>query len=330
MNAGAAITTPADIAVETPRVFASLGSRFLASMLDLVVITIPSLIIQRVLENAPGRAGDAVVTALVSLYFIVGFGPAAGGRTIGKFVLGIRVVDAEGHPLSVFAATVRWFMSIGIALPLAFLAIGFERGLPLQTGPAFAICVPILCVIVIDSYMSVASGVSHRSLHDLAAGSYVVRKDHIGAVPEAGPVAKKHFVWMSVICLLIALWFSRVYPFARVIGQRSVELMKARAVALATGKAAKLVLAPGFVVQAGDTAWLIAGFATIHAKPATEREAEALRKSLACALAREAPLTFRSAELQLNVTFDAGSRPNGPPSLYMADLELTPAACNGK
>lgn len=324
------MTSAGDLAAERPRVFASLGARFLANMLDLVVITIPSLIISRLLANAPGRAGDAVVTALVSFYFIVSYTGAGDGYSIGKFVLGIRVVDALGQPLSVSAAAVRWFMSIGIALPLAFLAIGFERGLPLQTGPAFAICVPILCVVVVDSYFVVANRISHQSLHDLAAGSFVVRREHTGAVPETGSFGPTHFAWMALLCVLIALWFMRVYPWSRVIGQRSMELMKARAVALGTRKASKLILAPGFAVQGTDTVWVVSAMATIHATPMTEHEAEELRKSLACTLARAAPLTFRAAELDLMVTFDPGSRPTGPASVYLADLELTPAACTGK
>jgi uncharacterized RDD family membrane protein YckC len=324
------VTSAAEPATERPRVFASLGARFLASMLDLVVITIPSLVVSRLLAHAPGRTADAVITAFVSLYFIVSYSSAGGGYSVGKFVLGIRVVDARGEALSVSAAALRWFMSIGIVLPLAFLAIGFERGLPLQTGPAFAICVPILCVVVVDSYMGVANRVSHRSLHDLAAGSFVVRREHAGPVPETAPLGRTQYAWMALICVALSLWFSRMYPWARVIGQRSVELVKARAVALATGKARKLILAPGFAAEAGDTAWVVTAIATIHAKPTTEHDAEDLRKSLACTLAREAPLTFRAAELRLMVTFDPGSRPTAPASVYLADLELTPEACNGK
>ncbi len=316
-------------AVEAPKVFASLGARLVANLIDLVVITIPSLIISRLMENVPGRAGDAVVTALVSLYFMVSYTSAGGGYSIGKFVLGIRVVDARGDPLSLFGAAVRWFMSIGIALPLAFLAVGFERGLPLQTGPAFAICVPILCVVVIDSYVVVVNRVSRQSLHDLAAGSYVVRREHTGAVPATPSFSKAHFGGMALLCLLIALWFSRVYPWSRVIGQRSVELMKARAVALATHKASTLIIAPGFAKLGTDTAWVVSAMATIHAKPMTEHDAESLRKALACTLARAAPFSFEHAEVDLMVTFDPGARSKGA-AVYFADLELTPAACNGK
>jgi hypothetical protein len=224
----------------------------------------------------------------------------------------------------------RWLMSIGIALPLAFLVFGFERGTPVQTGPAFAICVPILCIVVVDSYMTIANRISHQSLHDLAAGSFVVRRAHTGAVPETPPFNRKHFKWMAICCVMIAAWFGNAYPWARVIGQRSVELMKARAVVLATGKATSLIVAPAFAVQGSDTAWAVTALASIHAKPATEAEAESLRKALACALARAAPLSFSGAELDLMVTFDAGAKAARLTATYFADLELTPQACTGK
>lgn len=314
---------------ERPAAFASLGARFVAGLVDLVVIAVPSAVIARVLADLPGRMADAVITALISWYFIASFGSPGGGRSVGKLVMGIRVVDANGGTLSFLAATTRWFLSVGIALPLAFLAIGFERGLPLQTGPAFAICVPILCVVVVDSYLAVANRESHQSLHDLAAGSYVVRASHTGPVPDTPPFARGHFAGMALICIGIAIWFSHMYPWARVIGQRTVELMKARAVALAKGKASQLIVAPGFAAHAGDTAWVVTALATIHANPPTERDAEVLRKSLACTLARAAPFAFRGAQLNMMVKFDPGSRSSGAAE-YFADLELTPEACNGK
>ena len=70
--------------IETPRTFASLGARFAASMIDLIVLTIPSMIISRLLENAPGRAGDAVVTAIWSIYFIVSYSSAGNGYSLGS------------------------------------------------------------------------------------------------------------------------------------------------------------------------------------------------------------------------------------------------------
>ena len=110
---------------------------------------------------------------------------------------------------------------------------------------------------------------------------------------------------------------------------RAVEIMNARAVALASRKASALFVVPGFAAQGADTAWVVAAIASIHANPRTEHEADALKKSLACLLAREAPAAFRGAELDLMATFDAGAKPTQPTAVYIADLELTPRACNG-
>ena len=314
---------------DSPRVFASLGARLAAGLIDLAVITLPSLIIARMFANAPYRVADLAIIALTSAYFILSCS-SGGGYSAGKLALGIRVVNRNGGELSVVQATVRWFFSIGIALPLAFLAVGFERGTPVQTGTAFAICVPILCVVVVDSYLTLANRVSHRSLHDLAAGSFVVRRTHTGAVPATPPLDRRHFAGMALCCALAAIWFGRAYPWTRVIGQRSVELMKARTLAIASGKASTLILAPGFSAQGADTVWLVSAIATIHAAPQTAFEAEALRKALACSLVRAAPSAFRGAELDLTATFDAAARATRPSVTYFADLELTPQECTGK
>jgi uncharacterized RDD family membrane protein YckC len=314
---------------DAPRVFASMGARSVAGIIDLVVITLASIVISRAFANVPHRAGDAAVTAFVAAYFILGHSSAR-GQTLGKMAAGIRVVNHLGEPPTLARAAVRWFTSIGIALPLAFLAAGFERGTPVQTGPAFAIGVPILCVVLIDSYMCAANRVSHRALHDVVAGSYVVRRAHAGAVPAVAPFARGHYLGMALCCLAVALWFGTVYPWSRAIGQRTFELMKARTAAIASGRAVTLIVAPAFAVQGSDTAWVVRAIASIHASPQTEYEAETLRKALACALARAAPISFRGAELDLTATFDAGARPTRPTTTYIADLELTPEACTGK
>ena len=129
--------------------FASLGARFVASLLDLIVITIPSLIISRLLDNAPGRAGDAAVTAFVSLYFIVSYSAAGGGYSRGQVRARAFASSTRAASRSAWrrrrcagscrsASRCRWPSSRSAS----------RRGVPLQTGPAFAICVPILCVVV--------------------------------------------------------------------------------------------------------------------------------------------------------------------------------------
>jgi phosphate/sulfate permease len=134
---------------------------------------------------------------------------------------------------------------------------------------------------------------------------------------------------MALCCLAVAFWFGWMYPWTRAIGEREVELMKARAIAIASGKAGTLIIAPAFTTQGSDTAWVVSAIASIHASPRTDHEADILMKSLACLLARGAPAAFRGAELDLMATFDAGAKSTQPTAVYIADLELTPWACNG-
>jgi len=56
---------------------------------------------------------------LTAVYFIVMHG--LGGQTIGKKLLGLRVVAADGQPPSIRQATIRWLAAVGFAP----VAIGF-------------------------------------------------------------------------------------------------------------------------------------------------------------------------------------------------------------
>ncbi|MGH7326332.1 MAG: RDD family protein [Candidatus Rokuibacteriota bacterium] len=70
---------------------------------------------------------------------------ALGGQTLGKMLLGVRVVGADGAPLTVGAALLRWLAYFASALPvgLGFVMAGLRR--------------------------------DKRALHDLVAGSRVER-----------------------------------------------------------------------------------------------------------------------------------------------------------
>jgi len=50
---------------------------------------------------------------LTSAYFIVMHG--LGGQTIGKLLLGLRVVDIDRQPPSIRQAAIRWFAAVGFA-----------------------------------------------------------------------------------------------------------------------------------------------------------------------------------------------------------------------
>ena len=99
---------------------AGVALRFVAVLLDTVIVLFPLSILVGILtggaysESGPGYAnagvnvggkGFLVWLALALAYYIVG--EAMTGRTLGKRLVGIRVVDEEGDAIDLSAAVVR-------------------------------------------------------------------------------------------------------------------------------------------------------------------------------------------------------------------------------
>jgi len=94
---------------------ASFGHRFGAAIIDGIILAIVS----RVLGTVLGYAMGQVVGALIGLAYYVYLEGSDAGQTLGKKVLGIRVVDLNaGGPIGYGRATVRYFGRIVSAIPL--------------------------------------------------------------------------------------------------------------------------------------------------------------------------------------------------------------------
>ena len=92
--------------------------------------------------DRPQRNGPLAIGALAIWAFIYSFSShAVAGRTVGKGIVGIRVVSADGSPLSVRQAFVRT-----VAFPLSALLFGI-------------------------GFLMILVQREHRALHDLIAGT---------------------------------------------------------------------------------------------------------------------------------------------------------------
>src|SRR5690242_17228465 len=111
------IETPEHVALHVD--LAGLGSRAAAGIVDTIVAGLGILVLfwlVTLLVGVPG-AGDALVgwvlalviflLAFAFLGYFVAFEALNGGRTVGKQMLGIRVVMDTGHPVTPTAAVVR-------------------------------------------------------------------------------------------------------------------------------------------------------------------------------------------------------------------------------
>jgi uncharacterized RDD family membrane protein YckC len=126
------------------------GSRVLARLLDGLILAAPLVVLVLVL----GRFGSLIgllVTAAYEITYI-----SRDGQTIGKRVLGIRVVDADTGAVPTMAqATRRWAMLGGIGWLLSVFVplVGFLYDV-------------LVLVLVVRPPL-------HQGPHDLAAGTIV-------------------------------------------------------------------------------------------------------------------------------------------------------------
>jgi uncharacterized RDD family membrane protein YckC len=102
--------------------YASVWIRFVALIIDGIVLNIISYVIAAILGESPAEFG--VSTGLATIVSIVYYTVAVSrwGQTLGAKALGIKVVDANGGLLSVGGALVRSVGSIvsGLALGLGY------------------------------------------------------------------------------------------------------------------------------------------------------------------------------------------------------------------
>ena len=93
---------------------ASFGQRFMAGFIDVIIVGVISTVLRVVFGNA-GQAVGVVVGLAYTTYLEGG----ATGQSIGKKVLGLRVVDAQtGGAIGYGRGFVRWLVAIVSAIPI--------------------------------------------------------------------------------------------------------------------------------------------------------------------------------------------------------------------
>lgn len=116
------ITTPEHVQIVLEP--AGAGSRFLALMIDAtLVLAIGSFIFGIAVRLLPRGAAQAI---FITVQFVLTFGwhvwfeTKRQGRTPGKRMLRLRVIDARGLPVSLFQSLVRNIMRVVDALPILY------------------------------------------------------------------------------------------------------------------------------------------------------------------------------------------------------------------
>lgn len=138
--------------------YASVGIRFVAILLDGLIVGIPLLILEAILRIV----GSPVAAILSAIAFFLYEGlmlAYQNGQTIGKKVMSIRVVSTDGQPLTIN----KTFTRAGVKVVLSVLS---------SIKPPVT---SILGILSLLDYLWPLWDANKQTWHDKAAGTYVVK-----------------------------------------------------------------------------------------------------------------------------------------------------------
>lgn len=186
-----------------PRVIAALWRRLLAFCIDAIVLGLAGLVLGYIffdLFMGLGPAGRLVGYFAGYFYFAIPESSFGNGQSLGKRLLRLQVVDADGSLLSIERSSIRYTL---FAIPW------FLNGLPipLTRTPAAVVFLLGLAVFGLGGatiYLMLFNRNTRQGVHDLAVGSYVVGTAGEGTV-RADPVWRVHWIVAAVIVILAAV-----------------------------------------------------------------------------------------------------------------------------
>jgi len=153
-----------------------------------------------------GGWGRLVGFSVALAYFTL-FNSAWGkGKTVGKRIMGIEVVDSTGGHISVSRSFLRY-----LVLGVPFFLNGAPFPPSVVTSPiGYLIGLLIFGLGGSIVYLYVFNRKTRQSLHDLVVGTFVVRGEGSGQF-DAGAIWRPHLVIVGFLCLaVIGLSFASV------------------------------------------------------------------------------------------------------------------------
>lgn len=126
MRAEYTILTPEKVAIDFQ--LASLGSRAMAALLDLLIMVVLMVLLNMVFVFSMALIGSLAIALMFVSFLAVFIGyplimeAAFNGRTLGKMAGRIRVMMADGSPITPAAAIGRNLLRLGDFLPTMYLA----------------------------------------------------------------------------------------------------------------------------------------------------------------------------------------------------------------
>jgi len=184
--------------------------RFFAFFIDGLLLSLPAFIAGIFLFDhfaSLGNWGRVIGFIIALMYFGLLNSALTNGQTPGKKCLRIRIVDEANQSIGFGRSSLRFTV---LSLPF------FLNGAPfLQLAPAWAIAGAAVLVFGFGGaiiYLLIFNRRNRRSLHDLLAGTWVVRTDRESSATRP-PTWKGHFVIMVVAAFLCVGLFATLFSF---------------------------------------------------------------------------------------------------------------------
>jgi len=198
------ITSSAE--VQTVPVFrlASVSRRFWAGFIDFnLTVNVPAIVLNLFVDWSELFAVKIVLTLSLFLYLGLGNSRLTGGRTWGKHLMQIAVINKHGQPLPVWLSIQRTFILLA-PYGLLFIFSGVTVTERYRVG--VAVFISVLLLLAMTSFVtSIYAYIFNRtgqSLPDLWVGSYVVPLPHD---PKTVPPTMRPRFWNDLIFIVIAL-----------------------------------------------------------------------------------------------------------------------------
>lgn len=155
-------------------VLAGFWRRAAAFGIDFVLVSLLISAARRL--PAPGLGAEGAQVLIPFLYFGFGWSYVTEGQTAGKMFVKIQVLRSDGRPCGLFRALFRWAVLVPV-----FNAPAFYRGLVGAGAPAFSLYIAVFSFVLCGATVLIKTHPFQRGLHDLLAGTLVVRKGRYAA-----------------------------------------------------------------------------------------------------------------------------------------------------
>jgi uncharacterized RDD family membrane protein YckC len=196
------LTPQPEVAVpRPPRRIGFLWRRFLAAVIDFIILGIIGHLVAWPLFDtlvAMGPTAKLIGFLVALLYFAVPESSIGNGASLGKRLLLLQVVHADGSTLTIEESLIRY----GIFATPPFLS-GLALPLPRFPLPLFFLLVALISSVGgLTQYLIVFNRNTRQGLHDLSVKCFVAEADKAGPV-AIKPIWKSH--WQIAAALLIVL-----------------------------------------------------------------------------------------------------------------------------